>query len=85
MRDHSSLPQRILVILQAALSVVLIAGAILLTRSLGNLEHQNFGIQTADRYVFHIDPAGAGYTVDRLPGLYREIENRFSSTTCSLL
>jgi macrolide transport system ATP-binding/permease protein len=78
-RDRSSLPQKILVILQAALSVVLIAGAILLTRSLGNLEHQNFGIQTADRYVFHIDPAGAGYTVDRLPGLYREIEDRFSA------
>ena len=77
-RDRSSLPQKILVILQAALSVVLIAGAILLTRSLGNLEHQNFGIQTADRYVFHIDPAGAGYTADRLPGLYREIEDRFS-------
>ncbi len=78
-RDRSSLPQKVLVVLQAALSVVLIAGAILLTRSLNNLEHQNFGIQTADRYVFHMDPAGAGYTVDRLPGLYRQIEDRFSN------
>jgi predicted permease len=78
-RDRSSLPQKVLVVLQAALSVVLLAGAILLTRSLNNLEHQNFGIQTADRYVFHIDPAGAGYTVDRLPGLYRQIEDRFSN------
>ncbi len=78
-RDTSTVPQRALVVLQAALSVVLIAGAILLTRSLNNLEHQNFGIQTADRYVFHIDPAGAGYSVDRLPGLYRQIEDRFSA------
>ena len=78
-RDRSSLPQKVLVVLQAALSVVLIAGAILLTRSLNNLEHQNFGIQTANRYVFHLDPAGAGYTVDRLPALYRQIEDRFAN------
>ena len=78
-RDRSSLPQKVLVVLQAALSVVLIAGAILLSRSLNNLEHQDFGIQTADRYVFHLDPAGAGYTMDRLPALYRQIEDRFSN------
>ena len=76
--DRSSLPQKALVVLQAALSIVLLAGAVLMSRSLGNLEHQNFGIQTANRYVFHFDPAGAGYTADRLPGLYRQIEDRFS-------
>src|SRR3954453_4228432 len=78
-RDRSSLPQKVLVVLQGALSVVLIAGAILLARSLNNLQHQNFGIQTANRYVFHMDPAGAGYTHDRLPALYRHIEDRFSN------
>jgi macrolide transport system ATP-binding/permease protein len=78
-RDRSSLPQKALVVLQAALSVVLLAGAILMSRSLGNLEHQNFGIQTANRYVFHLDPAGAGYSVERLPGLYRQIEDRFAA------
>ena len=77
--DRSSVPQKALVVLQAALTVVLLAGAVLMSRSLGNLEHQNFGIQTVNRYVFHFDPAGAGYTVDRLPGLYRQIEDRFSS------
>jgi macrolide transport system ATP-binding/permease protein len=77
-RDASSIPQKALVVLQAALSVVLLAGAALMTRSLGNLEHQNFGIQTENRYVVHFDPAGAGYTVDRLPGLNRQIEERFS-------
>ena len=48
-RDRSSLPQKALVVFQAALSVVLLAGAILMTRSLGNLQHQNFGIQTENR------------------------------------
>ena len=78
-RDRSSLPQRALVVFQTALSLVLLAGAILMTKSLNNLEHQNFGITTANRYVMHIDPAGAGYTADRLPALYRQIEDKFSS------
>ncbi|HEX4284999.1 MAG TPA: ABC transporter permease [Terracidiphilus sp.] len=78
-RDRSSVPQKVLVVFQAALSVVLLAGAILMTRSLANLQNQSFGIQTSDRYVFHLDPAGAGYTIDRLPGLYRQIEDRFAA------
>ena len=78
-RDHSGISQKALVILQAALSVVLLAGAILMTRSLSNLENQNFGVQTANRYVLHFDLGGAGYTVDRLPGLNREMEARFSA------
>jgi len=78
-RDRSSLPQMGLVVFQAALSLVLLAGAILMARSLANLEHQDFGIATANRYVVHVDPAGAGYTIDRLPGLYRQMEDRFSA------
>jgi predicted permease len=78
-RDRSSLPQKSLVVFQAALSLVLLAGAILMTESLNKLEHQNFGIATANRYVLHLDPAGAGYTPDRLPALYRQIEDRFSA------
>jgi predicted permease len=78
-RDRSSLPQKALVVMQVALSLVLLSGAILMTKSLANLEHQNFGIATANRYVVHFDPAGAGYSSDRLPSLYRQIENRFSA------
>jgi len=78
-RDRSSLPQKSLVVFQAALSLVLLAGAILMTKSLANLENQKFGIATSNRYVLHLDPAGAGYTVDRVPALYRQIEERFSA------
>ena len=78
-RDRASLPQMALVIVQAAMSLVLIAGAILLTRSLTNLEHQDFGIATNNRYVLHFDPSGAGYTAERAPALYRQLEERFTA------
>jgi len=78
-RDRSSLPQKGLVVMQAALSMVLLAGAILMTKSLANLEKQNFGVATAHRYVLHLDLAGAGYTAERLPALYREVQDRFSA------
>jgi len=78
-RDRSSLPQRALVVLQAALSLVLLAAAMLMTKSLVNLENQKFGVTTAHRYVLHLDPEGAGYTAERLPALYRQIEDRFSA------
>lgn len=78
-RDRTSLPQKALVVFQAALSVVLLAAAILMTKTLANHESQNFGVVTANRYVVHFDPQGAGYTVDRLPALYREIQDRFSA------
>ena len=78
-KDRSSLPQKILVIGQAAMSLVLMVGAVLMSKSLGNLEHQDFGIDTANRYVLHLDPAAAGYTAEKLPALYHEIETRFGA------
>ncbi len=77
--DRSSLPQKALVIFQAALSVVLLVGAVLMTKSLNNLEHQDFGISTTNRYVLHLDVSGAGYTADRLQPLYRQMEARFAA------
>ena len=50
-----------------------------MTKTLVNLEHQDFGILTSNRYVLHFDPAGAGYTVDRLRELNRQLEDRFSA------
>ena len=78
-RDRSSLPQKSLIVIQATLSVILLVGAGLLTRSLNNLQNQDFGIQIANRYVVHIDPRGAGYTPERLPALYQALEQRFGA------
>ncbi len=78
-RDRSSLPQRSLIVLQAALSLVLLVGAGLLTKSLRNMEHQDFGLQTQNRYVLHLFPASAGYTPEKLPALYQQLEQQFGS------
>jgi predicted permease len=78
-RDRSSLPQKSLIVVQAALSLALLVTAGLLTRSLRNLEHQDFGLQTNNRYVVHLDPAGAGYTPEKLPALYQNLEQRFGA------
>ncbi|HET9743134.1 MAG TPA: ABC transporter permease [Terriglobales bacterium] len=78
-RDRSSLPQKGLIVFQAALSLVLLVSAGLLTKTLRNLEHQRFGVETADRYVVHLDPAGAGYTSERLPALYEQMEHQFAA------
>ncbi len=78
-RDRASLPQKSLIVVQAALSLVLLVCAGLLTKSLRNLEHQDFGIQTANRYVLHLDPAGAGYTLAKIPALNQRIEQEFAA------
>src|SRR5207248_9329086 len=71
-----SVTRKALLIVQPTLSVVLVAGATMLARSLANLEHQNFGFQTADRVLVEMNPPAAGYTPQRLNALYREMEDR---------
>ncbi|MFZ0590466.1 MAG: ABC transporter permease [Bryobacteraceae bacterium] len=75
--DSTSLSQRALLILQAALSVVLLAGAGLLTRSLSNLERQDFGFKTDHRISVAVQPLPA-YTEDQLRALYRRLKDRLS-------
>jgi predicted permease len=72
-------PQRALVILQAALSLVLLSAAAMLMQSLRNLQHQNFGFAPEDRYLAWIDPYRAGYQADQLELLYRRILERMRS------
>ena len=78
-RDGSSLLQRSLVVLQAALSLVLLVGAGLMSKSLNNLEKQDFGLETANRLVIHLSPEDAGYKPAQLDGLYRELEGKLGS------
>jgi predicted permease len=77
-RDNSALPQRLLVVMQAAVSLVLLVGAGLMTQSLRNLEKQQFGFDSQSRLIVRLNPALAGYTFERLPGLYRQLQDRFT-------
>jgi predicted permease len=72
--DRSFLVQKPLVVLQVAFSIVLLIGAGLVTQSLRNLEDQHFGFVTDGRLIVNIDPALAGYTPDKLYGLYQRLE-----------
>ncbi len=75
-RDSATLPQKILVVVQATLSIVLLAGAGLLTRSLRNLEHQSFGFETDHRISIVMNEPPASYTEPQLDALYRELQAR---------
>jgi len=76
--DRSLLPQKALIVLQGALSLVLLVGAGLMMKTLRNLEHQNFGITTASRYVIHFD-TGGGYNLDTIGALNQRIEDEFKA------
>ena len=72
----AGLPQRVLLVLQATLSVVLITVAALLTRSLQNLQHQRFGLSTENQVVIHLDSQASGYKVERFESLMRALKPR---------
>jgi predicted permease len=74
-----SLSRKTLIVLQAALSLVLLSASGLLTEALRNLEHQNFGFEQDGRTVIHIDPVLAGYKPERLELLYRRIHDSFAN------
>jgi predicted permease len=70
---------KMLVIVQAAVSVVLLSAAAMLGQSLRNLEHQNFGFESSGRYLVSIDAKTSNYRQDQLLPLYRNIEERLRS------
>ncbi|HME01291.1 MAG TPA: ABC transporter permease [Terriglobia bacterium] len=76
--DHSSFARQGLLVLQAALSVVLVAGATMLARSLNKLEHQDFGYQVPGRVEVEIHNPPVGYTEPKLAALYRQLEARLN-------
>jgi predicted permease len=75
---HGSRSRNALLVLQAALSVVLVAGATMLGRSLGNLEHQDLGYQIPNRVVVAVNAPPASYTPVQRATLYRELEARLT-------
>ena len=76
---EGSLPRRTLVVLQAALSLVLLSAAGLLTAALQRLENQDLGFVPDRRIVASMDPRLAGYRSDQLPALYRRTHDSIAS------
>ena len=75
---HSSRLRTALVMVQATLSVVLIAASTMLARSLDNLQHQDLGYPTQGRVLVGLNRLPASYTPERLSALYRDIEQRLA-------
>ncbi len=77
-QDRSSFARKALLVVQATLSVVLVAGATMLARSLNKLEHQDFGYQIQNRVEVGINNPPATYTLPQLAALYRQLEEQLS-------
>ena len=77
--DHSSFARKVLLILQATLSIVLVAGAIMLARSLNKLQHQDFGYKVPGRVLVSLESPLSKYGPEKLASLYREMEQRLLS------
>lgn len=75
-KEQSTLPQKFLVVGQAALSLALLSCAGLLTMSLRNLQQQDFGFHPEDRLIVSMNPPAASTTQERLTALTHELQDR---------
>jgi predicted permease len=77
--DRSSFARKALLVVQATLSVVLVAGATMLARSLSRLESQDFGYEVKGRVVVDVNKPPSSYTLPQLQALYRQLEERLTA------
>lgn len=75
----SSLLGNGLVVAQVALSVVMLVGAGLLIRTLGNLKSLNPGFDSHNVLLFGIDPTLAGYKGPQIDNLYRNLAEQLGA------
>jgi macrolide transport system ATP-binding/permease protein len=73
----ASFMQRGLVILQAALSLVLLVAAGLFAQSLNKAENVNMKLDATNRYIAKINPQAAGYKNTEVEPLYQTIVDLF--------
>jgi predicted permease len=74
--DRASFARKALLVVQATLSVVLVAGSTMLARSLSNLERQDFGWRNESRVLVALNRPPSTYSTERLRALYRDMEAR---------
>lgn len=79
-REHAGRLGQGLIVLQVALSLVLIVGAGLFLRTLQNLRNVDVGFRSDGILLFGIDPTLARYEGDRLLSFYRNLQARLSAT-----
>jgi predicted permease len=77
--DKSSFSQKSLVVVQATLSLVLLAIAGLLTRSLQKMEHQEFGFETDHRVSLNVNAPFNSYSPEKLDAIYRALQAKLSA------
>jgi predicted permease len=70
---------RLLVVLQVALSMLLLAGAGLFVRTFVNLKNASLGFQPEGVLVFTLDPPRLEYTEDRIGVLVKQLQERLSA------
>ncbi len=70
---------RLLVVLQVALSVLLLAGAGLCVRTFTNLRNMPLGFQPQGVLLFTLDPPRLRYPAERIGGLLTQLQERLSS------
>jgi predicted permease len=68
-----------LVVLEVALSIVVLVGAGLLVRTLLNLQAVNPGFDTSNLLLFGINPSMAGYKDEQMMHLYSDLQQRFAA------
>jgi len=73
----ASFVQRALVVLQAALSLVLLVAAGLFVQSLSKAENVDMKLDATNRYIAQINPQAAGYKNTEVEPLYQTIVDRF--------
>lgn len=73
----ASFLQRSLVVLQAALSLVLLVAAGLFAQSLSKVQNVDMHLDATNRYIAHINPQAAGYKNTEVEPLYQTIVDRF--------
>ena len=68
-----ALPRRILVVSQVALSLLLVIGAALFARTLGNLKALDLGFRSDRLAIAFVDPGQVGYNGQRLHDFYERL------------
>src|ERR1041384_815206 len=76
---HRSLLSRGLVVVQVALSLLLLVGAGLFVRTLVNLQRVDPGFNTQNLLLFDVEPSLIGYKDDKLRQIYGQIGERLEA------